>query len=133
MPDQTFRKNIPEVDPTETEDARTAIADGNRSFLEKVMVRSGFADLYDARDFSEVVFRVMRDLMTTEALKKSVLLRWGDAVIIVDANSKIIPQWSNAEQSSLCVHAIANRLFICISLLFKLPKFNSSQILIPLL
>jgi uncharacterized protein (DUF2267 family) len=67
MPDQTFRKNIPEVDPTEIEDSRTAIADENRSFLEKVMVRSGFADLYDARDFSEVVFRVMRDLMTTEA------------------------------------------------------------------
>ncbi|MBD2336167.1 DUF2267 domain-containing protein [Calothrix sp. FACHB-156] len=67
MPDQTFRQNIPEVDPTEIEDSRTAIADENRSFLEKVMVRSGFADLYDARDFSEVVFRVMRDLMTTEA------------------------------------------------------------------
>ncbi|MDZ8054570.1 MAG: DUF2267 domain-containing protein [Aulosira sp. ZfuVER01] len=67
MPDQTFRKNIPEVDPTEIEDSRTAIADANRSFLEKVMVQAGFADLYDARDFSEVVFRVMRDLMTTEA------------------------------------------------------------------
>jgi uncharacterized protein (DUF2267 family) len=67
MPDQSFRRNIPEVDPTEIEDDRTAIADENRSFLEKVMVRSGFADLYDARDFSEVVFRVMRDLMTTEA------------------------------------------------------------------
>ncbi|BAY23688.1 hypothetical protein NIES2100_34800 [Calothrix sp. NIES-2100] len=67
MPDQTFRQNIPEVDPTEIEDSRTAIADENRSFLEKVMVGSGFADLYDARDFSEVVFRVMRDLMTTEA------------------------------------------------------------------
>ncbi|MBD2195483.1 MULTISPECIES: DUF2267 domain-containing protein [Calothrix] len=70
MPDQTFRKNIPEVDPTEIEDARTAIADENRSFLEKVMVRSGFADLYDARDFSEVVFRVMRDLMTTDAIDR---------------------------------------------------------------
>ncbi|WGV26699.1 DUF2267 domain-containing protein [Halotia branconii] len=67
MPDQAFRNNIPEVDPTEIEDTRTAIAEGNRSFLEKVMVKSGFADLYDARDFSEVVFRVMRDLMTTEA------------------------------------------------------------------
>lgn len=67
MPDQTFRANIPEVDPTEIEDSRTVIADEHRSFLEKVMVRSGFADLYDARDFTEVVFRVMRDLMTTEA------------------------------------------------------------------
>jgi uncharacterized protein (DUF2267 family) len=67
MPDKTYRTNIPEIDPTEIEDSRTAIADEHRSFLEKVMVKSGFADLYDARDFTEVVFRVMRDLMTTEA------------------------------------------------------------------
>ncbi|MDZ7956162.1 DUF2267 domain-containing protein [Nostoc sp. DedQUE09] len=67
MPDQSFRTNIPEVDPTEIEDTRTAIADEHRSFLEKVQVRAGFADPYDARDFTEVVFRVMRDLMTTEA------------------------------------------------------------------
>lgn len=66
MPDQTYKTNIPEIDPTEIEDSRTAIADEHRSFLEKVMVKSGFADLYDARDFTEVVFRVMRDLMTTE-------------------------------------------------------------------
>jgi len=70
MPDETFRKNIPEVDPTEIEDARTAIADEHHSFLEKVMVRSGFADLYDARDFTEVVYRVMRDLMTTDAIDR---------------------------------------------------------------
>nr|WP_310429048.1 hypothetical protein [Chamaesiphon sp. VAR_48_metabat_135_sub] len=31
------------------------------------MVEGGFADPYDARDFTEVVFRIMRDLMTTEA------------------------------------------------------------------
>ena len=67
MPDESFRTNIPEVDPTEIEDTRTAIADEHRSFLEKVQVKAGFADPYDARDFSEVVFRVMRDLMTTEA------------------------------------------------------------------
>ncbi|MEH2240716.1 DUF2267 domain-containing protein [Nostoc sp.] len=67
MPDETFRTNIPEIDPTEIEDSRAAIADEHRSFLEKVMVKAGFADPYDARDFTEVVFRVMRDLMTTEA------------------------------------------------------------------
>jgi uncharacterized protein (DUF2267 family) len=67
MPDQSFRTDIPEVDPTEIEDTRTAIADEHRSFLEKVQVKAGFADPYDARDFTEVVFRVMRDLMTTEA------------------------------------------------------------------
>jgi uncharacterized protein (DUF2267 family) len=67
MPDRTYRKDVPEIDPTEVEDSRSAIADEHNSFLEKVMVKAGFADLYDARDFTEVVFRVMRDLMTTEA------------------------------------------------------------------
>ncbi|WP_017314857.1 DUF2267 domain-containing protein [Mastigocladopsis repens] len=70
MPDETFRKNVPEVDPTEIEDSRTAIADEHHSFLEKVMVKSGFGDLYDARDFTEVVFRVMRDLMTRESIER---------------------------------------------------------------
>jgi len=68
MPDKTYRTNIPEIDPTEIEDSRTAIADEHHSFLEKVMVKAGFADLYDSRDFTEVVFRVMRDLMTTDTI-----------------------------------------------------------------
>jgi uncharacterized protein (DUF2267 family) len=70
MPDETYTQNLPEVDPTEIEDARTAIASEHNSFLEKVMVKSGFGDLYDARDFSEVVFRVMRDLMTTDTIER---------------------------------------------------------------
>lgn len=70
MPDKTYTKGLPEIDPTEIEDSRTAIADEHRSFLEKVMVKAGFADLYDTRDFTEVVFRVMRDLMTTDAIER---------------------------------------------------------------
>ena len=70
MPDQTYTQNLPEVDPTEIEDTRTAIAPEHQSFLEKVMVKSGFGDLYDARDFSEVVFRVMRDLMTADTIER---------------------------------------------------------------
>lgn len=39
-------------------------------FLEKVMVRAGLSDLYDARDITEVVFRTMRDMMTNEAVDR---------------------------------------------------------------
>jgi uncharacterized protein (DUF2267 family) len=112
MPDQSFRTNIPEIDPTEIEDTRTAIADEHGSFLEKVMVKSGFADLYDARDFTEVVYRVMRDLMTTEAsdrveaelhteaiptdekaLQFEVSDLWKDTNPIVGFLSRVRPPW----------------------------------------
>jgi uncharacterized protein (DUF2267 family) len=66
MPDEVSAINIPEIDPTEIEDSRAFIASEHLSFLEKVMLKSGLADPYDARDLTEVVFRVMRDLMTTE-------------------------------------------------------------------
>lgn len=112
MPDQSFRTNIPEIDPTEIEDTRTAIADEHRSFLEKVQVKAGFADPYDARDFTEVVFRVMRDLMTTEAsdrveaelhieavptdekaLQFEVSDLWKDTNPIVGFLSRVRPPW----------------------------------------
>jgi uncharacterized protein (DUF2267 family) len=112
MPDQTYRKDIPELDPTEIEDERTAIAAEHHSFLEKVMVKAGFADLYDARDFTEVVFRVMRDLMTTEAsdrvaeelheeaihteekaLQMEIADLWKDTNPIVGFLSRVRPPW----------------------------------------
>jgi len=37
-----------------------------KAFLEKVMQRASLPDIYDARDLTTVVFRTMRDLMTTE-------------------------------------------------------------------
>jgi len=70
MPDQIYNKSVPEVDPTEVEDSRTVPPAQHRSFLEKVMVRGGLADLYDARDITEVVFRTMRDMMTNEAVDR---------------------------------------------------------------
>lgn len=112
MPDQTYRKDLPEIDPTEIEDERTAIASEHHSFLEKVMVKAGFADLYDARDFTEVVFRVMRDLMTTEAadrveaelheeaisteekaLQMEISDLWKDTNPIVGFLSRVRPPW----------------------------------------
>jgi len=68
MPDEAHNKAIPEIDPTEMEDSRTALAEQHHSFLEKVMAQAGLADLYDARDITEVVFRTMRDMMTNEAV-----------------------------------------------------------------
>lgn len=76
------------------------------------MVKAGFADLYDARDFTEVVFRVMRDLMTTEtadrveaelhqeavptkekALQMEVAELWRDTNPIVGFLSRVRPPW----------------------------------------
>lgn len=112
MADETFRKDVPEVDPTEIEDSRTAIASEHHSFLEKVMTQAGFADLYDTRDFTDVVFRVMRDLMTTEAsdrveaelhqeaistkekaLQVEIADLWKDTNPIVGLLSRVRPPW----------------------------------------
>lgn len=69
MPDEIYNTTLPEVDPTEIEDHRMLIAEEHQSFLEKVMVAGGLADIYDARDITEVVFRTMRDMMTNEAIE----------------------------------------------------------------
>ena len=42
-----------------------------RAFLQKVMDRASLPDIYDARDLTTVVFRTMRDLMTTETDQKT--------------------------------------------------------------
>lgn len=63
MVDGTINRNP----AAQADGAGAAISDRHRSFLEKVMVEGGFTDPYEARDFTEVVFRAMRDLMTTEA------------------------------------------------------------------
>jgi uncharacterized protein (DUF2267 family) len=65
---KNYNPSLPNIDSTEVEDARSFPSDEHRSFLEKVMVQGGLADLYDARDITEVVFRTMRDMMTNEAV-----------------------------------------------------------------
>ncbi len=81
-------------------------------FLEKVQAKSGISDLYDARDITEVVFRVMRDLMTTEAadrveeelhqpaeitddksLQMEIADLWHDTNPIVGFLSRVRPPW----------------------------------------
>lgn len=45
------------------------IATKDMAFLKKVMLRGNLDDVYDARDLTELVFRTMRDLMTTKAAR----------------------------------------------------------------
>ena len=45
------------------------IIDSHTSFLEKVALRAELPDIFDARDLTTIVYRTMRDLMTTEAAR----------------------------------------------------------------
>ncbi len=59
-------------DPTEIEATgalsdRAALPEHQMAFLEKVMLNGNLPDPYDARDLTNMVFRIMRDLMTTES------------------------------------------------------------------
>lgn len=109
-------------DPTEVEaatltqavkrDPNAQISEEHRPFLEKVMLDGGLSDPYDARDITEVVFRVMRDLMTTEAadrvaeelpnaalettdktLQMDVVDLWKDTNPLVGFLSRVRPPW----------------------------------------
>lgn len=88
------------------------IATKDMPFLEKVMLKGNLEDIFDARDVTEVVFRVMRDLMTTEAadrvaeelrkpaeitedkaLQMEIVDLWKDTNPIVGFLSRIRPPW----------------------------------------
>ena len=49
--------------------ASTPIVDKYTPFLEQVALKAELPDIFDARDLTTVVYRTMRDLMTTEASK----------------------------------------------------------------
>jgi uncharacterized protein (DUF2267 family) len=81
MLEETQTDSIPVVnDPSEIEettlekaakrDPNAEISAQHRPFLEKVMLAGGLSDPYDARDITEVVFRVMRDLMTKDTIER---------------------------------------------------------------
>lgn len=61
---QKMKENQPE---SLNQGPSSPIASKNEPFLEKVKIKAQLEDIFDARDVSEVVFRTMRDLMTTEA------------------------------------------------------------------
>ena len=108
MVDGTINKNP----SAQADGARAAIAERDQSFLEKVMTDGGLTDPYEARDFTEVVFRVMRDLMTTDAadrvadelheevipakdksLQMEVTDLWQDTNPLVGFLSRVRPPW----------------------------------------
>ncbi len=43
------------------------VIDSHTPFLEKIALRAELPDIFDARDLTTIVYRTMRDLMTTEA------------------------------------------------------------------
>lgn len=81
-------------------------------FLEKVMVHGQLDDIFDARDITEIVYRTMRDLMTTEAsdrveaelhkealptdekvLQLEIAELWRDTNPVVGFLSRVRPPW----------------------------------------
>ena len=65
---QDLLKKMSENPPEELRSGpSTQVATKDMDFLNKVMLKGHISDIYDARDITEVVFRTMRDLMTTEA------------------------------------------------------------------
>ncbi|MEO1181626.1 MAG: DUF2267 domain-containing protein [Cyanobacteria bacterium J06636_28] len=66
--------------------AGAVINDSQKSFLEKVMQKANFPDIYDARDSTVVVFRTMRDMMPTEV---------SDRIAAAFSNQEIAKLWKD--------------------------------------
>ena len=94
------------------EGSAVPIPSENMPFLEKVMVNGHLEDIFDARDITELVYRTMRDLMTTEAsdrveaelhkealptdnktLQKEIAELWKDMNPLVGLLSRVRPPW----------------------------------------
>ncbi len=59
------------------------------ALLETVKRKAGLEDLYDARDIAEVVFRTLRDMMTTEAADR----------VAVELEGKLLTTGDSAKDS----------------------------------
>ncbi|XGV95653.1 MAG: DUF2267 domain-containing protein [Leptolyngbya sp. BL-A-14] len=64
---EDMQKNPPE---SMKRGANVPITTKDTPFLEKVMIKGGLSDLYDARDITEVVFRTMRDMMPNQTVER---------------------------------------------------------------
>jgi uncharacterized protein (DUF2267 family) len=85
-----------------------------QSFLEKVKCRAGLEDIYDARDVAEVVFRTLRDLMTTESsdrvtedLKASIVTGKtdDDSLIELWQDTNLLVRWLSRVRAPLSIDA----------------------------
>ncbi|MBE9228011.1 DUF2267 domain-containing protein [Phormidium sp. LEGE 05292] len=113
---QKGRKALEEMESNPPESLKRGpavpIADKDMPFLQKVMLKAGLSEPYDARDLTEVVYRVMRDLMTTDAadrvaaelheeamptedkaLQMEISDLWRDTNPIVGFLSRVRPPW----------------------------------------
>ncbi|MBO3462145.1 MAG: DUF2267 domain-containing protein [Aetokthonos hydrillicola CCALA 1050] len=109
---QTLQRLEDKAHKTSEKASSVAINEKDLPFLEKVMAKGHISDIFDARDVTEVVFRVMRDLMTTEAadhveselhkeathtedkaLQMEIADLWHDTNPIVGLLSRVRPPW----------------------------------------
>ena len=75
------------------------INDSQKGFLEQVMQKANFSDIYDARDSTIVVFRTMRDMMPTKMSdrveaafsNREIAKLWKDDNLIVRFLSRLRP------------------------------------------
>ncbi|MGF1536452.1 MAG: DUF2267 domain-containing protein [Elainellaceae cyanobacterium] len=66
------------------------------ALLETVKRKAGLEDLYDARDIAEVVFRTMRDMMTTEAADRVAAELEGKFLTTGDSTQdKLVEVWKD--------------------------------------
>ena len=76
-----------------------SMSPAEKAFLKKVMQRSSIPDIYDARDITIVVFRALRDLISTEVSERTeadlddeqITKLWKDDNPIVAALAKLRP------------------------------------------